>query len=885
MLGTGLSFEQGRSRLNILGKWNKIIFSLVSLSLTLYASPAMAKLGVVRSQENARQWPEITNRLQATGLDYCILDSSNWQQESDLKNVRVLFLPNVETLNGAQAIALDRWMSQGGRVIVTGPTGSLSQPQVRSKLRSLFGASWGFPISSPSTLQIEQQEWVWHQKLSATLIGGAVIPAGLNSQTAAVWLAEGTPPAVVVTDNSTFLGWRWGVDAVAPAALDTAWLQASISRYGLSRLSQATGGSYNPSLCNPKLPSTDETDPLLPNWQKQSLELSVAPKGGKAIPRHQIYDMSQELKGLIHRFESSLLAADATNSGVDLPTEKAIEQFLNSRELGKRPNQDNGSGLRHSNSSAHRAVIQAREGLQKFLQLVKRGEYNKARLEWVQARRTLWYNYPIQRQRAQPEIRAIWLDRGTIVQAKSESDLAGIFDRLAAAGINTVFFETVNASYPIYPSRVAPEQNPLVKGWDPLKAAIKLARERGMELHAWVWIFAAANQRHNIILNQPTDYLGPVLSTRPDWGITDRQGRFFHHNSKKVFFDPANPEVQRYLLSLLEEIATRYEVDGIHLDYIRYPFQSANVNKTYGYSRVSRQLFKEMTGVDPIKISLSHPLWSQWIGFRIRQVDSFVASASQMLRKKHPDLTLSAAVFPIRRRERLLQLQQNWEEWAQEELIDLLVPMTYALDTYELQEMTQPLFSQSIRGSILVLPGIRLLNVPDIVAVDQMQLLRDLPAGGYALFAAENLNPNLQRIFSRTQGSVELTQREPLPHRQPFQATAIRYQALQREWSFLLANHQLWMEEQLMKDWGKEADYLAADLNRLADEPSMRHLLSAQVTLSSFRRRFSNWMQQHRKVQPYQVRVWENRLEALERLLNYGERVVLNSDRAKMAER
>ncbi|NEQ63802.1 MAG: hypothetical protein F6K53_43515, partial [Moorea sp. SIO4A1] len=42
-------------------------------------------------------------------------------------------------------------------------------------------------------------------------------------------------------------------------------------------------------------------------------------------------------------------------------------------------------------------------------------------------------------------------------------------------------------------------------GWDPLKAAVKLAHERGMELHAWVWMFAAANQRHNAVLDQPAD--------------------------------------------------------------------------------------------------------------------------------------------------------------------------------------------------------------------------------------------------------------------------------------------------------------------------------------------------------------------------------------------
>ena len=116
-------------------------------------------------------------------------------------------------------------------------------------------------------------------------------------------------------------------------------------------------------------------------------------------------------------------------------------------------------------------------------------------------------SYPVNDHLAQPEIRAIWLDRGTIVKARSKKDLEPLFDRMAKAGINTVFMETVNASYPIYPSRIAPEQNPMTKGWDPLQASIELAHERGMELHAWLWAFAAANQGHNAILGQPKHYL------------------------------------------------------------------------------------------------------------------------------------------------------------------------------------------------------------------------------------------------------------------------------------------------------------------------------------------------------------------------------------------
>ena len=884
------------TRVFALEKRNQKIFSLLLylLPFTSYVSPAIAlteKLGVVRSQENAKQWREITDRLQTVGVNYCIVDASDWQQEADLSNVKVLFLPNVETLNRAQAIALARWIGSGGRVIVTGPTGNLSQPEVRSQLRSLFGAYWGFPIAGPSKLkplQVEEQEWLPQSGLSGTAIGGAVIPAGINSQTAAVWRSGSTHSAVVVTDQSTFLGWRWGTDAFSSTALDTAWLKAALSRYGIERYRQfPAAGDSKPAPCNSEGPIANQRGLRLPDRRRERALFPLRPRVVPAISPAEVTAMSQELEGLIARFESTLLAADATNSGIDLPTEEAIEKFLDALDKGGNSQEDylQASRQRISNRSARRAVIDAREKLQNFLQLVDQRKYDQARQQWMQARRTLWNNYPTDRQLAQPEIRAMWLDRGTIVKAKSESDLAEIFDRMAAGGINTVFFETVNASYPIYPSRVAPEQNPLVRGWDPLRAAVKLAHQRGMELHAWAWIFAAANQRHNQILNQPVDYLGPVLSIRPDWGITDKKGNLFDYSSgyKKAFFDPANPRVQNYLLSLLEEIATNYDVDGIQLDYIRYPFQDPRVNQTFGYGKSSRWLFKQMTGIDPIEMKPNHPLWSHWTGFRSRQVDNFVLAASERLKEKRPDLILSAAVFPMPREERLFRLQQHWEKWVQNEWVDIIVLMTYALDTDNLEEKTQPLFSQSMEGSALLLPGIRLLNVPDPVTVDQVQLLRDLPAGGYALFAAENFTSNLQRIFSRTQGSGDSADREPLPHRQPFQVAFARYQALQREWSFLLTKNQLSMEKAVMKDWGRQADFLAEALKQLADEPSNKRLLSAQIALSSFRRQFGNWMVQQRKAQPYQVQAWENRLETLERLLSYGERKVLNRNRAEVA--
>ncbi|MEG3437988.1 family 10 glycosylhydrolase [Pannus brasiliensis CCIBt3594] len=853
------------------------------LGLSLPLAALAAPVAVLRSPENAGQWPEISDRLRTAGVNYCVLESKNWRGDGDLERVSVLLLPNVENISGLQASSLSRWMNRGGKVIVTGPTGNLSEAAIRNQLRAIFGAYWGYPNSRSYTLRPANLGGFKNQRpLATSLVGGVIIPTGVNSQTAAVWGAKENPPAVVVTTNSTFLGWRWGTNAVAPIEVDSAWIAAALQRYGIDRGPDSTGGND----CNQRSIArvTPAPLPTAPAPRRQAPPSASTrstppppPTTTAVVPRtirdrdalnpRDIQRMSEELQGLIGRYGTALLAAEAGNGG-RWPIDK--EKEPEAREGAKNESPDNGRRFRQSIGSA-------RAMLNDFQQLVARGEFARAREFWLEARRGLWDSYPTDRVIAQPEIRAMWLDRGTIVKARSEEDLAKVFDRMAEAGINLVFFETVNASYTIYPSRVAPEQNPLTRGWDPLKAAVKLAHERNMEIHAWVWAFAAANQKHNEVLGQPKNYLGPVLSRNPDWGATNKSGGAFDYGreSRKAFFDPANPAVQDYLVSLYEEIVRNYDVDGVQLDYIRYPFQDPRSNQTYGYGKASRTLFQQMTGVDPITLSPGNPLWESWTAFKIQQIDSFVSLVSTRLKGIRPDLKLSVAVFPMAKQERLYRIQQHWENWGRNQWVDMIFLMTYALDTGTLEDKTELVLDRESAGSSLIIPGIRLLKVPDPVTIDQLQFIRNLPTAGFALFATENLNPNLQVLLNRTQGAITSRKGEPLPHRQPFKTAAARFQVLRQEWNFLQTNNFLAMDEGALKTWEQEVSEVAKKLDRLATDPNPANFSAAQYALSRFSDRFDRWMFSQKEVFPYQVQVWRNRLETLARLLNYGQRVEL----------
>jgi uncharacterized lipoprotein YddW (UPF0748 family) len=350
----------------------------------------------------------------------------------------------------------------------------------------------------------------------------------------------------------------------------------------------------------------------------------------------------------------------------------------------------------------------------------------------------------------------------------------------------------------------------------------------------------------------------------------------------KPFYDPANPELRQYLLKLYEEIVTEYQVDGLQLDYIRYPFQDPAAGRSYGYGKAARNQFQQLTGVDPMKITPSQTqLWQEWTKFRTQQVDTFVSQVSQMLRQQRRNLILSVAVFPLPEYERIQKIQQHWEGWARQGNVDLVVPMTYAQDTVRFQTLAKPWIASTQLGSALLIPGIRLLSLPTLGAFDQLQLVRDLPVSGYALFAAENLNHDLQRLFSNTQGRLQSPVTEPLPHRQPFQSALNRYIALRREWQLTLPSDKQQTTEKGIGDFYSQAEIIQNALTQLASTPSASKLVTAKANLSRFQSLFRVWMRQQQMENSYQIRAWENRLTGIERLLSYGERQLESNSQQK----
>lgn len=586
-------------------------------------------------------------------------------------------------------------------------------------------------------------------------------------------------------------------------------------------------------------------------WLMASLERFVP---GVAANQYKVAPveaaaMQKELESVLGRVESALLTSDASSND----PQKFPQQYRD-------------------------AIAHARQTLKDLPGLLKGGMDIQARAAWEEAIEDLWTHYPTSPLTALPEVRAIWLDRGTIVSAGSEQALTLLFDRLAKAGINTVFFETVNAGYTIYPSSIAPTQNPLINNWDPLAAAVRLAHERRMELHAWVWVFAAGNTRHNVKVNLPQEYPGPVLTAHPDWAQKGLKGNLRPAGQPEFWLDPANPEVQAYLDSLFREIVERYDVDGLQLDYIRYPIQKS-ANQYFGYSTAARKQFQELTGVDPIGLTpqSDSSLWRLWIDFRTAQVSTFVNRVSQTLREAKPDIILSAAVFPEPTPERVRIMQQDWEAWATAGKLDVLVPMTYALNTRRLQQLVEPALGEVKNAPVLFVPSLNLMSLPQVQLRDQLQAVRDLPAGGYSLFAMAHLNDNQQQLLGQAASASEL-----IPFRQPVRTAVERFGALKKEWDFLAERKQIWVPEFSVQPWQNQTKRTQAALETLMKQQSVGWVQTARAELEKSRKGLNEWLRLERLMRPYRMQTWDNRLQALDTLLRYAEaRLSRQSSQAK----
>jgi uncharacterized lipoprotein YddW (UPF0748 family) len=282
------------------------------------------------------------------------------------------------------------------------------------------------------------------------------------------------------------------------------------------------------------------------------------------------------------------------------------------------------------------------------------------------------------------EARALWVNRFEFSTAAS---IATIMERAAAANFNIVYFQARGQGDAYYRSELEPCAVGLcgslgngMPSWDPLEVAVREARKHGLEIHAWVnaftgWASPTTNTANYCALLRESRNGAPnhMLIDHPEWQMVSSAGvQFTCLNStayEYAYVSPGIPAVRTHLARVAADIARRYDVDGIHLDRVRYP------SPYLSYDAPSLAAF----GRRPT--AFNEPAWNQW---RRDAVGAAVRELADSVRAAKPRAVISAAVWGIYQdrwgwnsSHGYDQYLQDPRAWAAGGYLDVAVPMTY----------------------------------------------------------------------------------------------------------------------------------------------------------------------------------------------------------------
>ena len=347
------------------------------------------------------------------------------------------------------------------------------------------------------------------------------------------------------------------------------------------------------------------------------------------------------------------------------------------------------------------------------------------------------------------EVKGIWL-RPTNT---TESGIIATLDYLKKTGINNVFLETFYHGYTIFPSATMKsygftEQNPAFTGIDPLKIWLSEAHKRGIKIHIWFESFYTGNKP----LTETS-----ILTVKPEWSNVNFRGidkplpvaSVSEHNG--YFLDPANPDVQIFLTSLITEIIKTYHPDGINLDYIRYPQSVASNYSSYttsnwGYTQYARDEFKLIYGEDPANLIYGSKMFDNWSNYRRDKITMFIASVSKICRDNKT--TLTAVVFPNRGKA-LETKQQDWVTWSNYNYIDAFTPLFLTCDPKSIKAMIFDMMKEmSPKTKLYAGLFVTFMGGSEEDLIRQIHETRKLNLGGVILFDYAHLQEKYIRLLS-----------------------------------------------------------------------------------------------------------------------------------------
>ncbi len=318
--------------------------------------------------------------------------------------------------------------------------------------------------------------------------------------------------------------------------------------------------------------------------------------------------------------------------------------------------------------------------------------------------------------------RYFWVVRDGLSSPEHVDELLA---RAQAAGANGIMVQVVGRGEAYYKSDFLPSAD--FSGFaDPLLYVIQKAGPMGMEVHAWINAY--------LVWSAPWEPESPdhVYHTHPEWFTAHSNGRnsrsYTTEQAEAVglvgaTLSPAFPGVREYIADIAVELADNYNIDGVHLDYIRYP------NSSFGYLPGEQEIFHLATGLSPEEDT---ELWGIW---RQQQVTETVAIVRASLRSADPGVLLSCAVM-ANPYFAASEFSCDWQNWLTMGLVDFVCPMAYTSDPERALELAAA--TTSVHPEKVVY-GIGVWNQTVSNALAGAQKALSLGAGGICVFSLNSL--------------------------------------------------------------------------------------------------------------------------------------------------
>lgn len=345
--------------------------------------------------------------------------------------------------------------------------------------------------------------------------------------------------------------------------------------------------------------------------------------------------------------------------------------------------------------------------------------------------------------------RGVWVSR--FEYSNSAASVDGIFANAQALGITDVMFQVRGQADAYYIPKIVNGnyfERRVSTSFDALDRAIQQGRARGIRVHAWLNTMPLWSGT-----SLPTDQPGNpyVINTHPEYWIRDSNNTPQPLNSSYVIVNPTMPEVKQHLYEVVDDITSKYDVDGIHLDYVRFLNSSSGSNPVvYPTDPVSVARFQALPGNAGKTPSTHKAEYQQWMADNITEL---VSGIRQTMKGNRPGAQLTAAVW----RDANIgfnDYQQEWRVWTERGLLDAAMPMIYrkgfGAGGTNMNADSGDLYRNNVtaavnwRGSAGIMPGLGTYLQDDATnaynnVTAQLNYARDRGANGVQVFSFSDL--------------------------------------------------------------------------------------------------------------------------------------------------